>query len=380
MRGAAILLFLSAFALPCFAAKRVAVDQLERVISTPRSKNDAKTADAIYGLELTERMSAARLVRELALLPGPASRQALHSLADVSEFLDLPAADLPPTPPPDRESEIALWKMALANAGKTISALPNFFATRETTHFVDTPSEPPRNTPDTIRYAPLHQVGDESVTVLYRDGHEFLDTKGTHHASLDPNNFGLSTEGEFGPILETVLADSGHGHVFWSHWEQGVNGQIAVFRYEVAKPESHYTVNSPGPKRDTQFIAPYHGEVGIDPADGSILRLTMVADLSPNDRVAKADVLMNYGPVQIGGATYICPLNSVALTLVHEVRVNSNSYTDDEEQWGPLQTLVNDVVFRNYHLFRAEIRILTDDSSGPNGSSPPAPPPAAPNR
>jgi hypothetical protein len=73
-------------------------------------------------------------------------------------------------------------------------------------------------------------------------------------------------------------------------------------------------------------------------------------------------------------------LNSVALTLVHEVRVNSNSYTDDEEQWGPLQTLVNDVVFRNYHLFRAEIRILTDDSSGPNGSSPPAPPPAAPNR
>jgi len=153
-----------------------------------------------------------------------------------------------------------------------------------------------------------------------------------------------------------------------------------VFRYEVAKPESHYTVNSPGPKRDTQFIAPYHGEVGIDPADGSILRLTMVADLSPNDRVAKADVLMNYGPVQIGGATYICPLNSVALTLVHEVRVNSNSYTDDEEQLGPLQTLVNDVVFRNYHLFRAEIRILTDDSSGPNGSSPPAPPPAAPNR
>jgi len=368
---------------PCFAAKRVTVDQLEQILSAAHGKKDARTAEAIYGLELTERLSAARLASELALLPGPASRQALRSLADVSEFLDLPAADLPPTPPLDRESEIALWKMTLENAGKTISRLPNFFATRETTHFVDTPSEPPHSTVDSIRYAPLHQVGGENETVLYRNGHEFLENKGSKSANLDPNNFGLSTEGEFGPILQTVLADSGHGKVFWSHWEQGPKGQIAVFRYTVAKPESHYTVNFPGPRQNKQYISPYHGEVGIDPADGSILRLTMEADLSPNDPVTKADVLMNYGPVEIGGSTYICPLNSVALTLVHEVRVNSNPYAEDQQQLGPLQTLVNDVVFRNYHLFRAEMRIITDDASQPQENQPapsPAPvPPTSPN-
>lgn len=379
MRRVAILLLITTFSSPGFAVKRVPVDQLERIVAAAQGKNDSKTADEIYGLELTERLSAARLAHDLAALPGPASRQAMQSTADVAEFLDLPAADLPPTPPPDRDSQISLWKLTLVNASKTISKLPNFFATRETAHFVDTPAEAPRNTVDSIRYAPLHEVGDESITVLYRDGHEFLDKKGSHRVSFDPNNYELSTAGEFGQILSTVLADSAHGQVIWSHWEQGAKGQIAVFRYAVAKAASHYTVNFPGPKQDTQFIPPYHGEIGIDPADGSILRLTMIADLGPKDPVTKSDLLVSYGPVEIGGATYICPLKSIALTLVHEVRVNSNSFSAYQAELGPLQTRVNDAVFRNYHLFRAEMRILTDDASSPDGTPPPVRPPASPN-
>jgi len=379
MRRVAILLLISALSLPGFAVKRVPVDQLEQIVAAAHGKNDSKLGDEIYGLELTERLSAARLARDLAALPGPAARQAMQSIADIAEFLDLPAADLPATPPPDRQTEISLWNLALATSSKTISKLPNFFATRETAHFVDIPAEPPRNTVDTIRYAPLHEVGDESITVLYRDGLEFLDTKGSHLGSYDPNNFQLSTTGEFGQTLTTVLADSLHGHVFWSHWEQGAKGQIAVFRYEVAKPDSHYTVNFRGPKQDIQFIPPYHGEIGIDSADGSLLRLTMIAELNPNGPIIKSDLLVNYGPVEIGGSTYICPLRSVALTLAREVRTNSNPSSDYQEQYGPLQTHVNDVVFRNYHLFRAEMRILTDDASSPDGTPPPVPPPASPN-
>jgi len=383
IRRGAILLLVLAMAFPCLAAKRISVDQLEQIVSAAHGKSDSKIADQIYSLELTERLSPARLAHDLAELPGPVSRQALQSIADVAEFLDLPAADLPSTPKPDRQAEISLWNLTLATAGKTIAKLPNFFATRETTNFVDTPPEPPRNTVDTIRYAPLHEVADESVTVLYRDGHEFLDPKGSHHVSFDPSNFQLSMTGEFGPMLATVLADSGHGHVFWSHWEQGAKGQIAVFRYEIEKPASHYIVNFPGPKQDTQFIPPYHGEVGIDPADGSVLRLTMIAELSPKDPVTKSDVLVNYGPVEIGGSPYICPLRSIALTLARQVRLNPSSFSDYQEQYGPLQTRVNDVVFRNYHLFRAEMRIITDNPSTPAGSQPPpaqVPPPSSPNR
>jgi len=383
MRRGAILLLIAAFASPCFAVKQVPVNQLEQVLSAAHGKSDSKTADEIYALQLTERLSSARLAHDLATLPGPASRQALQSIADIAEFLDLPAADLPPTPPPDRPAEIALWNLTLATANKTVSSLPNFFATRETSHFVDTPSQPPRNTVDIIRYAPLHEVGDDTVVILYRDGHEFLDTKSSHHVSFDPANFQLSTIGEFSQMLATVLADSAHGHVFWSHWEQGVKGQMAVFRYQIAKPQSHYTVNFPGQKQDTQFIPPYHGEIGIDPANGSVLRLTMIAELSSKDPITRSNVLVNYGPVEIGENTYVCPLRSVALTLVREIRLNPSSFSDYEEQLGPLQTQVNDAVFRNYHLFRAEMRIITDDSSTPTPNQPPSPsptpPPASPN-
>ncbi len=53
---------------------------------------------------------------------------------------------------------------------KTIPQLPNFFATRATTRFEDTPLV--QKPGGFIPYEPLHQVGTSSVTVLYRDGRE----------------------------------------------------------------------------------------------------------------------------------------------------------------------------------------------------------------
>jgi VWFA-related protein len=51
---------------------------------------------------------------------------------------------------------------------------------------------------------------------------------------------------------------------------------------------------------------------GLTPSDGSFLRLTLQADLKPSYPIAVADILVEYGPVEIGGKTYICPVKSVA--------------------------------------------------------------------
>lgn len=368
------LLLMVVTAVPCHAANKVTVEELRQIVAAARSKPDGKAADEIYQLELTQRLSAAKLAEALAALPGPDAKTALKAVADEAEFLDLPAADLSAASPPDRDAQIALWTRTVKTAEATIAGLPNFFATRDTVHFQDTPPEPPRNTTDTIRYAPLHPVGAESVTVLYRDGHEFMESGGKHHKNVSTSDFELSTDGEFGPILSTVLADSSRGHVLWSHWESGAAGPMAVFRYAVDKSGSHYTVNFPGPEKDTQFVPPYHGEIGVNPADGSILRLTMVADLKPTDPVTRADLLVDYGPVEIGGVRYICPVKSAAVTLVHEVKVNMSESSDHQQVMGPLQTRVNEVSFRNYHLFRAEMRILTGDTPDAGQSATPGAP------
>jgi hypothetical protein len=373
MRKPMLLLMLSVFVVPALAAKRISVEQLEQIVATAHGKPDTKAAQQLYELELTERLSAARLMSAQSNLPGPASRQALLAIADASAFLDLPAADTPANPAPDSDTQAALWDRTMDYASQTIARLPNFFATRDTIRFEDTPSEPPHNTTDTIKYAPLHPVGSATATVLYRDGHEFIDTGNRPHKSFDPSDFELSAAGEFGPILATVLADSEHNGLTWSHWEQGPAGLMAVFRYSVSKEGSHYTVTFPNPDQDKQILPGYHGEIGINPQDGSILRLTMVADLKPVDPGTTAGLMVEYGPVEIGGNTYICPVKSVALSLVWIMHGESNAMTGEHTSRGPLQTRVNHVAFKQYHLFRAEMRIVSDDAAVPPGAVPPTP-------
>src|ERR1035441_4617403 len=88
-------------ALPAWAAKRVTVDQLEQILTASRYNPDAEVARHLSDLELTERLSSTRIARWKAILPGDKAQAALVALADASEFLDPPAAEIPATAPPD---------------------------------------------------------------------------------------------------------------------------------------------------------------------------------------------------------------------------------------------------------------------------------------
>jgi VWFA-related protein len=194
----------------------------------------------------------------------------------------------------------------------------------------------------------------------------------------------LTTWGEFGPILTTVLEDAAQGKLGWSHWEQGAAGPQAVFSYAAPKEKSHYEVTFCCVQKDNDIrvfkqYAGYHGEIAIDPANGTILRLTVEADLGKADPIVKADMLVEYGPVVIGGATYICPLKSVSVSLahqqnVHPIRMQRLASTmverSNQDIPNPLQTLLDDVAFEQYHVFRADSSILTGDSAETAGNQP----------
>jgi hypothetical protein len=384
MRKLALVCLMAALAAPAFAARQVSVEQLGQLVTALHGKPDTQAAQQLYDLELIQRLSAASLEREQAVLPGPASRQALLVVADASAFLDLPVADLPSKPAPDGEEQRLLWAKALDYASRTIPRLPNFIATRDTVLFQDMPSQPPSDPTGPIKYEPMHLEGSATATVLYRDGQEFVDAGAKHHKRFDTSDFELSATGEFGPVLGTVLADSFKTGVAWSHWEQGPACTMAVFRYAVAREASHYTVAFPSPTRDIRFLSAYHGEIGINPEDGSILRITMIADLKPSDPGTRAGMMVEYGPVEIGGGTYICPVKSVALSQAWMVRIGTNSMSSEHSSRIALQTRVSDLVFRDYHLFRGDVRILSGEAAGRDGKEPapaPAPPPAtSPNR
>ena len=351
MRRAALLLLLITVALPAFSARPVTVEQLEHLLSADHSQRDAKLANQLAGLELNERLNSVRLARLEEELPGTRSRQILVSLADESAFLDPPAVEIPPGATPDLATQRQIMAKAVDYAGRTLRKLPNFFATRNTVFYEDSPMG---RRPDStlIPEEPLHPVNRFSDTVLYRDGAEVVDSGKVKRRRYDPVARALITRGVFGPLLGIALVDASHGSLSWSHWEQGAAGRWAVFRYRVPKEKSHYEVSFccllDDWRVDLAFrkLSGYHGEISIDPEDGSILRLTVVADLEPKDPIARSNILVEYGPVEIGGRSYICPVKSVSIWVAPEANASS------------LQTLLNDVVFADYHLFRSESRIL----------------------
>jgi hypothetical protein len=366
MQNLALLLLLAAMALPAYAAKRVTVEQLEQVlVASHRTSDDVKVAQQIYALELTERLSEGPLARLEADLPGPLARQSLMAVADASAFLDLPAGDIPALAAPDLAAQSSMLALTAEYVHKTVPRLPNFYATRDLNRFEDTPIEPPLYTESRSTYEPLHEVGRSSATILYRDGSEVVRAEIAKSDKKNQSKFAeheLSTRGVFGPILSTVLADSAKGAVAWSHWEQGSKGLQAVFSYKVPQQASHYTVVFPGAEK-ARHVPAYHGEIAVNPVDGSIIRLTMVADLKSSDPVIKADLMVEYGPVELGGKTYICPVKSVALSLDHVIYRTAISAA--AAALGAPQLRVNDVLFRQYHLFRGDVRIVSGAGEGP---------------
>lgn len=309
---------------PLFAARQITVKQLESIAASAHDMSDGKIATEIEGLELTERLSQTDLSRCMVNLPGLHSKRAFLVLADQSAFLDPPAAEIPALPEPDLATQRKMMALTADYVTNAMHHLPNFFARRVTTSFEN----------DLSSHTNLHHVGTYRAVVSYRDGAEKQNATGLHNLLQ-----GLTTSGEFGPILGTALVDAAVGNLTWSHWEQGEQGAEAVFRYSVAANESHYIVeNQP---------AAYHGEIAIDPSDGAILRLVLLADLQPGNELVSADIVVEYGPVEIGGTNYICPVKGVAFSQVRQL------------QW------LNDVVFEQYHLFRSNVQILPGFSEAP---------------
>jgi VWFA-related protein len=364
MRALAVLMTLVGFMLPAYGAKRVTVANLEQMLAAARNLPDGDLAKQLSDLELTERLNTVTFDRMESALAGEQSRQALMILADESAFLDPPLAEVPAQPAPDPATQRKILALTVNYATQSLHELPNFFGTRVTTNFEDSPALT-RPGAITTPYQPIHLVGDSNVTVTFREGREVVEK-----SSFDPRIRSLMTSGVFGPILGTVLIDAARSKLAWSHWEKGPTGLRAVFSYEVPKGNSHYTIThdsvpencSTVPQTSSQVIA-YHGEMAIDPASGTILRLILLADMKPDEFTVKSGIEVEYGQVSIGGKDYFLPIRSVTFSVAHSLQVHGG--------WGhgqgcltlvvtpSLQNSLNDVAFKNYHVFRSDATVLT---------------------
>lgn len=340
--------------------KRISLDELRTILELDES--DAEKAKQLTGVELTERLSERRLASLFAIAHGKKTRQELRILADASSFLKPPADEIPADAPPDEGEQQRMLELTATYLKTTIHKLPDLFAERATVRYQETPMYLEGD----VNYQPLHITDNWKTTIRYRNGAEVAETKPPKRKRNEPE---LITYGVFGPALSGALdALSSKGAMTWSHWEQGARGRIAVFRYAVPTVKSLHQVwlccvpDGDGTQAFQRY-AGFHEEIGIDPESGAILRLTLQTDLLSTTPSTRSDVMIEYGPVDIGGTTYICPLRSVSMMRARSVRVRLD-WDEFFRAYGPYATMLNDVTFDRYHVFRSNSRVLTGSDPG----------------
>ena len=73
----------------------------------------------------------------------------------------------------------------------------------------------------------------------------------------------------------------------------------------------------------------------------------------------RSNIMVEYGQVMIGGKPYIVPTRSVSIARQRTVTI-MNEWGHSFGVYGRFETIMNDVKFTNYHVFRSESRLLPD--------------------
>ena len=337
--------------------KHASIEAVQKILELDES--DAQKAKQLSGLELTERMSERRLDSLERIAHGKRTRQELRILTDASSFLNPPADEIINDAPPDKAAQREMLALTSTYLRITIHKLPDLFAKRTTVRYQESPMYLDSTS---ANYQPLHETDSWTTTIRYRNGHEVAETK---PPKRKPNAPELITYGVFGPALNGVLdAIEKNGGMEWVRWERGTQGRVAVFRYGVPTETSLRGVGLcclPDGNGTESFnrYAGYHEEISVDPKSGAILRLVVRTDLKSTTPLTRSDILVEYGPVDIGGTTYICPVRSVSIMRARSVR-NLTDWDEWFKMYGPYSTLLNDVSFGGYHVFRSNSRILPE--------------------
>jgi VWFA-related protein len=346
--------------------EKVTVAQLEELV---HSQTDLLRK--LTNLELAERLSTPRLDALSSVIHGERERQALTADADLSFALAPPADEIVSRPPPPVEEQRAILGRTFDYLRNAIPKLPDFYALRNTVRFAEPPERDNEIWKMPHQDQTLHFATSEHSTVLYRNGHEVVEKKQklSKRPVAGERARDLEIWGTFGPILAYVLtaAATNPSALNWKRWERSRYGDLAVFSYRAAStnvivPEITYCCLPEGDGTTLyQNKADTYGEFALNPDTGAIMRIVINADLDeerdPDVPLIRSQVMVEYGPEELGGKTYICPHRSVEISRGRSER--------ELHEWGMVfglysyfETMINDVTFGGYHKFGTESRIL----------------------
>ena len=247
-----------------------------------------------------------------------------------------PCPDPPPDAPPPAASRPtrslnpseALIERARETAFEFSEKLPNFICQEVMSRF----SQRGRDE------RPLDVV---SADIIYDNSHE---TYRNVKINDRPTDRGMQeiggswSTGEFASTQLEVFHPDTHAQ-FRSGGASSISGVSAqVYDFTVQRENSHWIVQS-----DSQTLTPaYGGSVWVDPKTARVLRIEMQARNIPSDfPMDTVESAVDYSNVWIGGMSFLLPVRGESLGCGR----------------GTSECRHNIIDFRNYHEFKADIKI-----------------------
>ena len=180
-----------------------------------------------------------------------------------------------------------------------------------------------------------------SADIIYDDAHE---TYRNVKINDRPTDRGMQeiggswSTGEFASTLLELFHPDTHAQ-FHSGGASSISGFSAqVYDFTVQRENSHWIVQS-----DSQTLTPaYGGSVWVDPKTARVLRIEMQARNIPSDfEMDTVESSVDYSYVWIGGTSFLLPVHAESLGCQRGINNCSHNVID----------------FRNYHEFKADIKI-----------------------
>ena len=338
--------------------------QFEGLIESAKNASESDLVRQLNGSKLSEQLNRSNRDRLEKQVHGAKARDAFSVVADESLFLAPPADEMPTTAPPESAQQREILAAAVSYINTTIPRLPDVFATRTLVQYQENLPKPNQTWKTASEDPSLHRGETTTDSIRFHDGKELLEQKSVKNAPSEPGVEKLNTIGTFGPILATVMtaATSSGSELTWSHWEKGETGNLAVFHYRVPQETRLFETGfccMTDEYRGLPFKehAPFHGEIAIDPSTGSILRLTIQADLAWRLPMNRSDTVVEYVPIEQGGRTFICPSRSVSISRQRRTR-QIVEWGESFEVYAPFETLLNEMSFEKFHIFGSTTKIL----------------------
>jgi hypothetical protein len=331
-------------ATPAMAATNMTVDRLKQALTEMKraGKSDEEVATRLKGIQLTEELTQSAKTGLMPYLPGDVSIEQMSILEGRSAFLPPPSENAPTTLAPDAATQKSILTKASDYLAKTFNQLPAFTASQITSRYQDelvNTSSSPGLTVNTVNsYARLSDADTRRV-----ESEKGVEKPAEKDKAAWGQNGQVSPPGSMPPLGVLFQEASDAGKISFARWEIIEGKRAAVFTFAVDKKKSRYDVSyCCFPKTDTASgvaaaggFAPmpgeiqsvtsyrpfkktvgYHGELSIDPEDGTILRVITYAELKPTDYVHQEAVRTDYSPTVVDGKEYVLPLESFTINEV----------------------------------------------------------------